>query len=220
MPPKASRAAAGHEDPDAKPTQSKDKNGHGHGHGHGHTNGKMKRVASAAGSNLKDVTSAASIPAPAAEAPNNAPAANPSVSLPRVCKLAALCSFTRHLNCWLIGTFRLQIQWATLDRDFLHRYRREHHLNVPTAYASDYRSWVLTRPGSIGTYSPTVTRKKEQRRQARGQLTNTVRKHFNSQSIAENDAIVDFLHRVRKGRLSKLSDLPKMGKKLTDQERI
>lgn len=54
----------------------------------------------------------------------------------------------------------------------------------------------------------------------RGQLTNTVRKHFNSQGVQENDVIVDFLHRVRKGRLSKLSGLQKMEKKLTDQERI
>lgn len=78
----------------------------------------------------------------------------------------------------------------------------------------------MTQSGSVGLYSPTVARKKEQRRQTRGQLTNTVRKHFNSQGVQENDVIVDFLHRVRKGRLSKLSGLPKMEKKLTDQERI
>ncbi|KAF3767724.1 hypothetical protein M406DRAFT_251967 [Cryphonectria parasitica EP155] len=118
------------------------------------------------------------------------------------------------------GSNLKDIQWATFDRDFLHRYRRERHLNVPAAYASDYRSWVLTRPGSIGLYSPTATRKKDQRRQTRGQLVSAVRKHFNSQGVQENDAIVDFLHRVRRGRLSKLSDLPKAGKKLTDQERV
>lgn len=78
----------------------------------------------------------------------------------------------------------------------------------------------MTQPGSVGLYSPTATRKKEQRRQTKGQLTNTVRKHFSSQGVQENDAIVDFLHRVRKGRLSKLSGLPKPEKKLTDQERI
>lgn len=116
--------------------------------------------------------------------------------------------------------WNIQIQWSTFDRDFLHRYRREHHLPTPAAYASDYRSWLLTQAGSIGLYSPTVARKKEQRRQTKGQLTNTVRKHFNSQGVQENDAIVDFLHRVRKGRLSKLSGLPKMEKKLTDQDRI
>lgn len=76
MPPKASRAAAGHDDSETKPTNTKEKNGHGH------TNGKMRRVASQTGSNLKDVTNAANLPSPAAEATTSAPVANPSVSLP------------------------------------------------------------------------------------------------------------------------------------------
>lgn len=77
MPPKASRAAAGHDDPESKPTGTKEKNGHGHVH----TNGKMRRVASQNGSNLKDVTNAANLPSPAVEAtPSAAPAPNPSVS--------------------------------------------------------------------------------------------------------------------------------------------
>ncbi|KAJ4389772.1 hypothetical protein N0V93_007244 [Gnomoniopsis smithogilvyi] len=158
--------------------------------GHGHTNGKMRRVASQTGSSLKDVQNAASLPTPAVEAPATAPAANPS------------------------------IQWSTFDREVLHRYRREHNLETPTAYASDYRSWVLTQPGSIGLYSPTMARKKEQRRQTKFHLTSTVRKHFNSQGVQENDAIVDFIHRVRKGRLSKLNGLQKSEKKPSDHERI
>lgn len=77
MPPKASRATAGHDDSESKPTNAKEKNGHGH------TNGKMRRVASQTGSNLKDVTNAANLPSPAAEATTtSAPVANPSVSLP------------------------------------------------------------------------------------------------------------------------------------------
>ncbi|PSS02089.1 hypothetical protein BD289DRAFT_458189 [Coniella lustricola] len=160
MPPKTSRATAAHDDSEPKTSGAKDKTAHGH------TNGKMRRVASSAGSNLRDVTSAASLPAPAAEPAASVPVVHPS------------------------------IQWNTFDRDFLHRYRREHHLNIPAAYASDYRSWVLTRPSTIGLYSPTATRKKEQRRQTRGHLVSAVRKHFNSQGVQENDAIVEFLHRA------------------------
>lgn len=76
MPPKASRATAAHDDPESKPTNSKEKNGHGL------TNGKMRRVASQTGSNLKDVTNAANLPSPAVEPiATSAPAPNPSVSL-------------------------------------------------------------------------------------------------------------------------------------------
>lgn len=85
MPPsKASRATAAHDDPEPKAANSKEKNGHGHGHGHGHANGKMRRVASSTGSNLKDVTNAANLPEPVAEqAASSAPAPNPTVSSPR-----------------------------------------------------------------------------------------------------------------------------------------
>lgn len=181
MPPsKASRAAA-HEDTDSKPTNSKEKNGHNTHQ----TNGKMRRVASSTGSNLKEVQNAANMLSPTTEAPTSAPASNPS------------------------------IQWTAFDRDFLHRYRREYHLNTPTAYASDYRSWVLTQPGSIGLYSPTLARRKELRRQQKGELANTVRKHFSSQAVQENDAIVDFVHRVRRGRLTKTTGPSQIAKKVT-----
>lgn len=120
----------------------------------------------------------------------------------------------------LTGDRSLQIHWTTFDRDFLHRYRREHHLVTPTAYASDYRSWVLTKPGSIGLNSPTLARKQAFRRQTRSQLANTVRKHFSSQAVQENDAVVDFVHRVRRGRLTKSSVLPRTGKKMTEPDRI
>lgn len=75
MPPKASRATAGHDDAEVKATSTEKKNGHGH------TNGKMRRIASQTGSNLKDVQNAASLPTPAVEATASVPAANPSVSL-------------------------------------------------------------------------------------------------------------------------------------------
>lgn len=215
MPPKASRAtASGHDDAEStKPTAAEKKNGHSH------ANGKMKRVASQNGSNLKDVQNAANMPSPAAEPSTGGPATNPSVSLRPLPKPTRM--VPSKLDSALTPfSLLLQIQWATFDRDILHRYRREHKLETPTAYASDYRSWVLSQPGSIGLHSPTMVRKKENRRQTKMHLTNTVRKHFNSQGVQENDAIVEFVHRVRKGRLSKLNGLQCPEKKPSDHERI
>lgn len=196
MPPKGSRAAV-HDDSKSD-TPAKDKNGHAHANAAHHSNGKLRRVASSTGSNLRDVTNAASLPSPAVPeaAAANAPALNPSVSLPQ---LRIVLGYYRRLTIGFI-----QLQWSTFDRDFLHQYRREHHLNTPTAYKSDYHSWVLTQPGSIGLYSPTVARKREFRRQSKDQLANTVRTHFNSQGVQENDVIVEFLHRVKRGGISKL----------------
>lgn len=76
MPPKASRATAVvHDDTEStKPAAAEKKNGHGL------TNGKMKRVASQNGSNLKDVQNAANIPSPSVEPSTSAPATNPTVS--------------------------------------------------------------------------------------------------------------------------------------------
>lgn len=203
MPPKKA-----HDDSEPKSTHAKEKNGHGH------ANGKMRRVASSTGSNLKEVTNAANMPSPPTEAAaTSVPNANPSVSLPMSPVLAR--DAITHTE-----SRTLQIQWTTFDRDFLHRYRREHHLATPTAYASDYRSWVLTKPGSIGLHSPTLARKQAFRRQTKGQLANTVRKHFSSQAVQENDAVVDFVHRVRRGRLTKTSILPRAGKKMTEPDRI
>lgn len=45
--------------------------------------------------------------------------------------------------------------------------------------------------------SPTMARKKEQRRQTHEQLANTARKHFNNMGIVENEIVVDFLYKVR-----------------------
>lgn len=45
--------------------------------------------------------------------------------------------------------------------------------------------------------SPTMARRKEERRQSKEQLANSVRKHFNSMGIIENEVVVDFLYKVR-----------------------
>ena len=42
-----------------------------------------------------------------------------------------------------------------------------------------------------------MARRKEQRRQSKEQLANSVRKHFNSMGIIENEVVVDFLYKVR-----------------------
>lgn len=87
MPPKASRATATHEEADSKSANAKEKNGHGN------TNGKMRRVASQTGSNLKDVTNSANLPTPAVEtAASSVQAPNPSVSW--LCILTATWSST------------------------------------------------------------------------------------------------------------------------------
>ncbi|KAL2061746.1 hypothetical protein VTL71DRAFT_7124 [Oculimacula yallundae] len=88
------------------------------------------------------------------------------------------------------------IQWSTFDADVLHGYRHEYHLNTPAAFNKPYNHLVLSR-SPIGHMSPTMARRKEQRRQSKDQLANTVRKHFNSMGIAENEVVVDFLYKVR-----------------------
>jgi hypothetical protein len=96
-----------------------------------------------------------------------------------------------------------QLQWPAFERDVLHAYRRAYRLKTPTAFVSDHHEWVLTQPGSIGLYSPTIARRKELRRQTKDQLTNVVRKHFNGLGVQENDIIVDFLHKVRSQGVTK-----------------
>ncbi|KAH6856801.1 hypothetical protein B0I37DRAFT_351830 [Chaetomium sp. MPI-CAGE-AT-0009] len=131
---------------------------------------KMRRVASSAGSNLREVTNASSTATAVAATPDaaaNAQEANPP-----------------------------GLQWPAFEREVLHAYRRAYRLRTPTTFVSDHHEWVLTQPGSIGLYSPTIAQRKELRRQNKDQLTNVVRKHFNGLGVQENDIIVDFLHKV------------------------
>ncbi|APA05335.1 hypothetical protein SS1G_09739 [Sclerotinia sclerotiorum 1980 UF-70] len=88
------------------------------------------------------------------------------------------------------------IQWSEFDPSVLHSYRYEHGMNTSPAFNSSYNQIVLSQ-SSIGRMSPTMVRKKEHKRQSKEQLANTVRKHFNSQSVNENDVIVKFLYKVR-----------------------
>jgi len=89
-----------------------------------------------------------------------------------------------------------QLQWSTFDASILHGYRYDYRLNTPAAFNKPYDQLVLSR-SAIGRMSPTMARRKEQRRQSKEQLANSVRKHFNSMGIIENEVVVDFLYKVR-----------------------
>jgi len=88
------------------------------------------------------------------------------------------------------------IQWASFEPSILHSYRQIYRLNTPSAYNEPYNQLILSRPG-IGRLSPTMARRKEQRRQANEQLATAVRKHFNGLGVQESDVIVEFLYKVR-----------------------
>ncbi|GAB1318759.1 Histone deacetylase complex subunit SAP30 Sin3 binding domain-containing protein [Madurella fahalii] len=137
------------------------------------SNGKMRRVASSAGSNLREVTNAnAAKPAAAPVASGATASTQEEASAPG-------------------------LQWPAFERDVLHAYRRAYRLKTPTAFVSDHHQWVLTQPGSIGLYSPTIARRNELRRQTKDELTRAVRKHFNGLGVQENDIITNFLHKAR-----------------------
>src|SRR5271168_3724458 len=89
-----------------------------------------------------------------------------------------------------------QIQWSTIDPSILHGYRYDYRLNIPAAFNKPYNQLVLSH-SAMGRVSPTMARRKEQRRQSKDQLANAVRKHFNSMGIIENEVVVDFLYKVR-----------------------
>ncbi|KAK3687521.1 hypothetical protein B0T22DRAFT_457404 [Podospora appendiculata] len=167
----AKSARNGQDDSKSETPNPKEKNGHAHVQ---QSNGKLRRVASSTGSNLREVTTAATAPVP----PASTAAAAQEASNPG-------------------------LQWPAFERDVLHAYRRAYRLNTPTAFANDYHQWVLTQPGSVGIYSPTIARRKEFRRQSKDQLTGSVRKHFNGLGVQENDIIVDFLHKIRSQGVSK-----------------
>jgi len=170
---------------DAKSETASVKNGQG---SNNHPSiGKLRRVGSSTGTQLRDATAVNGSSTTAAPVPVPAPAATTSQ--------------TPNASSGL--------KWSSFDRDVLHEYRREHRLDTPTAFSNSYHHWVLSRPG-IGLRSPTMARKREIRRQSKEDLTNVVRKHFNGQGVQENDVIVGFLHKVRNPGITK----PKRDKNL------
>ncbi|KXX75126.1 hypothetical protein MMYC01_208005 [Madurella mycetomatis] len=162
------KTARGGQD-DSKTDTSKEKTGIGAAQ----SNGKMRRVASSAGSNLREVTNANTTKTAAVSAAPGSTAITQEAATPP------------------------GLQWPAFEREVLHAYRRAYRLKTPTAFVSDHHQWVLTQPGSIGLYSPTIARRNELRRQTKDELTRAVRKHFNGLGVQENDIITNFLHKAR-----------------------
>ncbi|EGO59948.1 hypothetical protein NEUTE1DRAFT_116711 [Neurospora tetrasperma FGSC 2508] len=162
--------------------------GGGTGKKNGHTGGtKMRRGASSTGSSLREVTNAAAV---LAAGPTSHP--HPTTTTTITTTTTSTTTTTQSETSNSGG-----LQWPAFEREVLHAYRRAYRLQTPTAYANPVHQWVLTQPGSVGLYSPTIARRREYRRQSKDQLTSTVRKHFNGLGVQENDIIVDFLHKIR-----------------------
>ncbi|KAI9833502.1 MAG: hypothetical protein M1819_003660 [Sarea resinae] len=89
------------------------------------------------------------------------------------------------------------ISWPTLPTPLLHAYRQAHSLPVPSSFSSAYNGMILSQPGSIGRYSPTMARRKEKRRVSKETLAMAVRKNFNGLAVQEGDVVVGFLYKVR-----------------------
>lgn len=150
-------------------------------------NGKNRRVAGSAtgGSSLRDVLTAG---------PSSAVVGNPNTAVadanPGVSKIPS------NLTVVFLSDVVVQLQWSSFDPSVLHGYRYDYRLNTPTAFNKPYNQLVLSR-SPIGKLSPTMARRKEERRQSKEQLANSVRKHFNSMGIIESEVVVDFLYKVR-----------------------
>ncbi|KAG5939927.1 hypothetical protein E4U53_007703 [Claviceps sorghi] len=95
------------------------------------------------------------------------------------------------------------MNWSSFEREFLHSYRREHQLSVPASYVSTFHHTVLSRPGSVGQYSPTMVRKSQTQRQSKDGLAKAVRKHFNGLGVQENDVIVDLIYKIRSQKMAR-----------------
>lgn len=211
MPPKVAKAATAHDEHTKSDSVPKEKGGHAsfnhnhhHHHHHHHTNGKMKRVASSAGSNLREVTNASSTAAAIStgvaawdvhtSSEQSAPAVrrpNPSIVIPAADVL------------WLY-----QVLWSSFERSTLHAYRREYRVQTPTSFADPYHQLVLSQRGSLGLLSPSLARKEDARRQSKDTLAVSNRKHFNSVGIQETEIIAAVLHKVKNDSITKKRKRP------------
>jgi histone deacetylase complex subunit SAP30 len=88
------------------------------------------------------------------------------------------------------------LQWASIDRQTLHSYRRQYRLNTASSFTWTFHQTVLSQPKGIGMHSPTMIRRKAAR-QSKERLTMAVRKHFNDFGIQENDVIVDLICKLK-----------------------
>lgn len=91
--------------------------------------------------------------------------------------------------------------WQSAPLSLLNKYRVSHNLQSPPAFTTPLRQALLTNPG-IGRQSPTMARKKEQRRISKENLALAVRKNFNGAAVNEIDVVVELVYKVRhKGKL-------------------
>jgi hypothetical protein len=180
MPPAKSRSAHDDSKPDAK---DKDKS---HSGGPQQSNGKVRRQANQTNNGRGEPPTVATAEKSAAGAGQD----------PVTVSLVGASSFSMTMQVETL-TCRLQVQWSAIDRDILHKYRREHRLATPKAFCSSYHHYVFNQVGGVGQYSPTMNRRKTQRRQTKEQVATAVRKHFNSMGVSENDIIADLLFSVR-----------------------
>lgn len=88
-----------------------------------------------------------------------------------------------------------QISWASEDLSLLQDYRSSHRLEAPSAFKNPLGHAILGR--GIGKYSPTMARKKNERRISKEQLATAVRKNFNALAVSESEVIVDLLYKVK-----------------------
>lgn len=88
-----------------------------------------------------------------------------------------------------------QIPWSKVDTEILHNYRRAYRLDCPSAYKNPCAESILE--SGIGRNSPTMARPRNKRRVHKDQLAKTVRKHFKSLPVNENEVIVDLLYKVK-----------------------
>lgn len=162
----------------------------GHSNPSGVSSSKNRRVAN---NTIANTTSALRDVAMAEYGAGSDPSTAGSDSNPSV-------SFLQHLvsSCGQspIHLFPSQIQWSSFDPSILHGYRYDYRLNTAATFKKPYNQHVLS-TSHIGRMSPTMARKKDQRRQDKDSLANAVRRHFNSMGIAENEVVVDFLYKVR-----------------------
>lgn len=88
------------------------------------------------------------------------------------------------------------MEWNRASIQLLNTYRVSHNLSTPAAFTSPLRQALLTNPG-IGRQSPTMARKRDQRRVSKDQLALAVRKNFNGAAVSEIDVVVELVYKVR-----------------------
>ncbi|KAK8159735.1 hypothetical protein IWX90DRAFT_308988 [Phyllosticta citrichinensis] len=87
------------------------------------------------------------------------------------------------------------MSWPSEDLSLLMNYRSSHRLDAPGAFKNPLAHAILGR--GIGKYSPTMARKKNERRISKEQLATAVRKNFNALAVSESEVIVDLLYKVK-----------------------